>query len=223
MIERNKTEDGRELARSLRRQVALLAAFLFAASAVLTLARAPTTPRPGAAVLPRISKIPHFEMTDQEGRRVTAEGLRGKVALVDFFYASCATSCPRLTANMLAVYGRIGPGLPVQFVSITLDPANDTPEVLNAYAARYGVSASRWSFLSGRSEDLNRVVIDGFKVHFRRSDPALGLGAIMHGEWFVLVDARGFIRGYYASGDAAARSQLLRDIRALAREEVGST
>jgi len=186
-------------------------------------ALAARTTRPKTSDLPVLGQVPAFTMPDQTGRMVSDESLRGQVLVVDFFYASCTTSCPKLTGRMLAVQDAIasreiadGRSLPVHLISITLDPANDTPDVLAAYAGRVGADPLRWSFLSGRSEDLNRVVVSGFKYSFERADPSAGIGAIMHGEWLVLVDATGALRGYYAASDSERMSALAEDTARLA-------
>lgn len=101
-------------------------------------------------------------------------------------------------------------------MSITLDPENDTPEVLRHYAEQYGADAERWSFLSGRSADLDRVVVDGFKTTFQRADPSAGIATIMHGEWLVLIDAQGAIHGYYAASDRERMASLVREVLGLA-------
>jgi protein SCO1/2 len=170
-------------------------------------------------VAPGLGRIPSFEMPDQRGRLVSDRALRGRAAVVDFFFASCTTSCPMLTARMLSLEKTIeererglGRRLPVHLVSITLDPENDTPDVLNQYAARFSIDADRWSFLSGRSSDLDRVVVQGFKTTFERADPSAGIATIMHGEWLVLVDAGGTIRGYYAARDPERMAGLLHDV-----------
>jgi protein SCO1/2 len=216
---------GASLDRRRRARPALLGVALACACVVgvagVALARARGHGRdPGA--LQTLGEIPAFSMLDQRGATVTSDALRGQVLIVDFFYATCPTSCPRLSAQMAAFQERLrtqGPDLPVHLVSITLDPENDTPEVLAAYARKYHADDARWSFLSGRSGELDRVVVKGFKVMFERTDPAAGLGSIMHGEWFVLVDRRGHVRGYYQIGDEARMTELFRDAERLAREE----
>lgn len=157
-------------------------------------------------------------MTDEQGRPVSDESLRGEVLVVDFFFASCTSSCPTLTAKMRAVQGalvarekELGNPLRVHLVSITMDPANDTLEVLRTYAENAGADEDRWSFLSGRSAELDRIVAQGFKVSFVRADPGAGIATIMHGEWIVLVDATGAIRGYYAARDAEQMQSLVTD------------
>lgn len=181
--------------------------------------RAAAGARPAAG----LGRIPSFEMPDQLGRLVSNRTLRGQAVVVDFFFVSCTTSCPMLTARMLSVETaveererRVGRKLPVHLVSITLDPENDTSDVLNHYAARYGADAARWSFLSGRSADLDRIVVQGFKMAFQRADPAAGIATIMHGEWLVLVDGEGTLRGYYAASDPERMIGLVRDVLDLA-------
>ena len=126
-------------------------------------------------------------------------------------------------ARMRTVQGAVlahereaGRPLPIHLVSVTLDPDNDTPDVLRAYAEQFGADQDRWSFLSGRSAELDRVVVQGFKVSFQRADPAAGIAAIMHGEWLVLVDSNGAIRGYYAASDAERMQALVTDAVRLA-------
>jgi protein SCO1/2 len=170
-----------------------------------------------------LGHIPTFTMPDQRGVEISDAALRGETLVVDFFFASCTTSCPILTAQMATVEHavadrerQIGRRLPVHLVSITLDPENDTPDVLAEYAGRYGAVADRWSFLSGRSVDLDRVVIQGFKTAFQRSEGASGIATIMHGEWLVLVDSTGAIRGYYAARDPERMTGLVHDVLSLA-------
>ncbi len=194
----------------------------FAAVAVAWLTLRAVMAGPAAPVA-RLGAMPAFEMADQHGRAFGDRSLRDEVAVVDFFFASCTSSCPRLTAKMLGVQQAVeererslGHPLPVHLVSITLDPENDTPDVLAQYAKTHGADDARWSFLSGRSEDLDRVVVKGFKTTFERSDPSAGIATIMHGEWIVLVDPSGTIHGYYAANDPERMAALAQDAIRLA-------
>lgn len=200
--------------RVLQVLLALIAVATIAAGMAVAARRA----RAAAAHLPVIGQVPSFAMLDQHGRVVTDESLRGQVLVADFFYATCTTSCPRLTGRMLAVQKALAlreqqleRPLRVRLISITLDPENDTPDVLRAYAERAGADDSRWSFLSGRSADLDRIVARGFKSTFERADPAAGIGTIMHGEWLVLVDGAGSLRGFYAASDPERMQALVTD------------
>jgi protein SCO1/2 len=179
--------------------------------------------RASARSLPVVGTIPAMQMRDQRGRVVSDATLRGQTLVVDFIFTSCTTSCPRLTGRMLdvqrAVAARekdLGRALPIHLVSITLDPEDDTPEVLAAYAARTGADGDRWSFLTGRSDDLDRVVVEGFDVTFQRARDPAGIVAVMHGEWLVLVDGEGALRGYYSANDSERMDAVVRDAVALA-------
>ena len=212
--------------KAVRRILAAWLVFFAAATlalGVVSLQRARAAAVRGSAELPVLGRMPSFSMSDQRRRLLTDESLRGQVLVIDFFYANCATSCPILTAKMRAVQGALaarerefGKSLAVHLVSVTLDPQNDTPEVLLAYAQSAGADEARWSFLSGRSADLDRVVAQGFKVSYVRADPNAGIAAIMHGEWLVLVDPAGAIRGYYAASDPERMQALVTDAVRLA-------
>jgi len=174
--------------------------------------------RASSTALPIVGRMPSFQMLDERTHVVSNETLRGQTLVVDFIFTACPTSCPRLTGRMLTVQRAVasrerdlGRALPIHLVSITLDPDNDTPGVLSAYAARFGADEDRWSFLTGRSDELDRVVVQGFNVTFQRTAPSAGIGGIMHGEWLVLVDATGALRGYYAASDSERMDALVRD------------
>jgi protein SCO1 len=101
--------------------------------------------------LPTIGRAPDFDLTSQDGQRVTLADYRGKVVAVAFIYTSCPDICPMLTANMQQVQERLGGefGTRIAFISITVDPERDTPEVLRQYAESFGAKLEGWSFLTG--------------------------------------------------------------------------
>ncbi len=105
--------------------------------------------------------VPSFTLTDQAGRVVRLADLRGKAVLMTFIYTRCPvpTFCPRMSANFKALQTRLVPvfGDRVQLLSITIDPAHDTPEVFRAYAIRQGADPDRWRFLTGSPETLSTV------------------------------------------------------------------
>src|SRR5262249_12645453 len=89
---------------------------------------------------PQIAPPPAFALTSQDGTRVSLADLRGKVVALTFIYTSCIDTCPVLTALMALVQDKLGQdfGEKVAFVSITVDPERDTPEVLKQYADTFG-------------------------------------------------------------------------------------
>jgi len=134
-------------------------------------------------------KMPPFALVDQSGTTVRSESLRGHVLVVSFVFTTCVEACPLVTAQLARVQARARTEKldgRVRFVSITLDPVTDTPDVLRRYADAYGIDLTTWHFLTGAPDDVTRVV------------RAFGLNAvarerIVHGSLVVLVDGQGRI------------------------------
>jgi protein SCO1/2 len=97
-------------------------------------------------------------------------------------------------------------------VSFSVDPENDTPSVLLAYAQRFNADPKNWSFLTGDLDVVKRTVVDGFKLALDgKPDPAAENGGIIHGSHLVLVDRTLAIRGYYRTDDDEDMSRILAD------------
>lgn len=109
--------------------------------------------------LPVIGPAPDFNLISQDGARLSLRDFRGKVVVVTFIYASCTDICPMLTANMANVQDKLGSafGPRVAFVSITVDPEHDTPEVLKQYAQDFGADLDGWAFLTGDPTIIREV------------------------------------------------------------------
>jgi protein SCO1/2 len=165
-------------------------------------------------------RVPAFALTDQRGETITERSLLGRPWVANFVFTRCASVCPLLTAKFKAFQANVGPLPNVRYVSISVDPEHDSPEVLATYAAKYGADPSRWLFLTGPLTSIEKTVVDGFKIHMGKPTPDQNdpsLVDIMHGEHFVLVDRAGVIRGYYRS-EPAELEELSRDLQALAAE-----
>ena len=122
----------------------------------LAVALAGSTPAPPLIVadhsgLPIIGKAPDFVLRAQDGTRVALSQFRGKAVAVTFIFASCSATCPILTAKMATVQDELGRnfGSKAAFLSITVDPEHDTPDVLERYAETFGANPAGWKFLTG--------------------------------------------------------------------------
>jgi protein SCO1 len=173
--------------------------------------------------LPTYWSAPAFDLIDQSGTTFGNEDIAGRVVLVDFIYTNCADICPVLTATLRAVQDRLeADGLSpsrVLLVSITVDPERDTPEVLQEYARRVDARTDGWKFLTGDRVDLERTLLEGFKLPFRGPSPAGPLRPgfeITHTNRMIMIDRAGLVRGVL-SGQEATTEQLVRDIKRLAR------
>jgi protein SCO1/2 len=112
-----------------------------------------------------------------------------------------------------------GVGSHARLVSFSVDPENDTPDVLKAYAARAYADSARWAFVTGPADDVERAVVLGFKVSAAKFAAGAHDYDVTHGNWLVLVDARGDLRGYYASDESGALDRLKADVLKLERAE----
>ena len=160
--------------------------------------------------IPVIKPVPDFTFVDQEGRRFGSEQLKGKLTVLDFFFTSCRSVCPGMSAAMHELYTLYAHSDKVQFVSVSVDPYTDSLPRLREYAAQLGVTDDRWRFLWAEMGLVKWLAREGFMV----SDDLPGL----HSTKFILIDAAGRVRGYYEYSDPAAQERLKQHIRALARE-----
>jgi protein SCO1 len=155
--------------------------------------------------------IPQFELVAQDGQPFHSQALAGKIWVADFIYTTCPGPCPRMTSQMREVQDAVLKIPDVRLVSFTVDPAEDTPTVLAAYATTHGAASSIWYFLTGSTATLQMLDRDAFKLG--------DINATMqHSTRFVLVDRQGRIRGYYDTLESSAIPKVIADIRALARE-----
>ena len=169
---------------------------------------------PGLAGLAaRRESAPDFALIDQAGEPLSSDALRGRTLLVDFVYTSCPGPCPIQTSRQVRLQRRLPEALRerVHFVSISLDPATDTPEALRAYALARGADLSGWSFLTGDPETVARVV-SGFGIGSLRQPD----GEIEHMLATFLVDAEGRIAERYL-GLETDLDAIARDVARVAR------
>lgn len=162
-----------------------------------------------ASLLPTYGEAPDFTFTERSGRAFSKSELLGKPWIADFIFTSCAGQCPFMSSEMSKLQGLFSKETPMQFVSFTVDPKRDTPEVLSEYAERYGAEKERWFFLTGSPEEIDRI-LKGFFLS-PVEEPA------MHSLYFILVDEKGALRGYYDSSEAGAIKRLIRDAKILTR------
>lgn len=165
----------------------------------------------------QLGSVPDFAFVDQNGQPLAKRDLAGAVWVANFIFTRCPSACPMLTAKFKALQSELGDLPGVRFVSISVDPEHDTPEVLAAYAKRFGADTQRWSFVTGPLAEVEKTVVRGFKIHVGKpqpndTDPTLV--DIMHGEHFVLIDQNGQIRGYYRS-EKPELEELKSDLRKL--------
>lgn len=167
--------------------------------------------------LPVLNKAPDFTLQTVDDKQQSFYNLQGKVRLVEFFYAQCPDICPTTTANMVRIQNQFKQqhefGNQVEFVSITIDPARDTSEILKKYAANLGVDPSGWMFMRG-SEAETKKVAKGFHVFFKKDKE----GFFIHStNGLILVDQDNNVRKIYQEGDKMQVDQIAKDIETLTK------
>jgi len=207
----------------LRPEVWLIFAVIAVVAPVVLVARARAARH--TAELPKLGHIVPFSLTRESGAPFSSAELAGKVWVADFVFLGCTESCPMLTTRMSNLQKRLaeeeaklGGSLPVRLLSITIDPLNDTTARLSEYATRWGADPKRWTFATGSTAEIQHVVADGFKVAYGKVDDGAGAFEIMHGNWFVLVDGEGAIRGYYSTDRPEEMTAITADVVRLAEQ-----
>lgn len=154
----------------------------------------PGQPAQAAARIPWAEPYPApaFALTDQEGRPVSLGDFAGQVVLMNFIYTSCTATCPLETQELRQLQQALGPlmGRDVVFLSVTIDPRRDTPEVLKRYAAGHGADLRSWKFLTG-PEPRVREVLEAYRVPVRvetRPGAPAGHYELGHGNPIYLID-----------------------------------
>ncbi|MBK23625.1 MAG: photosynthetic protein synthase I [Halobacteriovorax sp.] len=174
--------------------------------------------------LPVLFKVPEFNFTNQYGQEFGSKDLKGRIYLANFLFTTCPTTCPALVNQLKTVQKRVrGLGQKVAIVSFSVDPKNDTPEVLKKYAKKTKANPFVWTWLTGDRAELKELLVHGYKVPMGdgmtidkkvdRSD--VSIWDIAHSNKIVLVDVAGQIRGYYGT-DYEGVNKLMIDLGLLA-------
>jgi protein SCO1/2 len=163
--------------------------------------------------------VPPFHFIDEDGRPFTDKDVEGKVLIVDFFFTRCTSICPKMSAQMQQLQLQLNEPKykDVLFLSHTVDPKHDTPEVLKAYAKRLEADPKRWKFLTGNAPDIYRQGNLGYLLS-ANADPSAA-EQFVHSPQFELVDKRHHIRGMYDGTSTAAMRDLVTDLNMLIQEE----
>jgi protein SCO1/2/putative membrane protein len=143
-----------------------------------------------------IGQLPHFKLTDQNGKIVTHEALSGKVCVVSFFFSCCNTFCPKTQAVMAKLQDKFASSPDVLLISINVYPSHDDQTTLKRYAEDKQANAERWLLLRGNEQEIDDLVQKGFYQSLSPNPKPQGGDEIIHTANLMVVDHRGAIRGY---------------------------
>jgi protein SCO1/2 len=160
--------------------------------------------------------IADFSFINQNGNTITQKDYEGKIYVADFFFTTCGSICPKMTANLFDVQEAIKNNPKVMLLSHTVFPETDSVAVLKAYAKKYGVDDKKWNLVTGDKKEIYTMA--------RKSYLAVKLGQpdhlydMVHTENFVLVDAKRRVRGFYDGTNKEDIKKLIEDINFLSAQ-----
>jgi len=144
-------------------------------------------------------KVPAFSFTDKDGKTITNKDYEGKVYVIEFFFTTCPTICPRMNANLIQIQNAFKDFDKFGVASFTINPDHDTPEVLKAYAEKYGVTNPNWHLMTGNHTDIYKLANEGFNLYTAKDDTVAG--GFEHSGNFALIDKNGFLRSRIVNGN----------------------
>lgn len=170
-------------------------------------------------------EAPDFNLIDQNAESLTRADLKGKIYVVNFFFTSCPSICPIMTANMTKIHERFLHYDDLNILSLTVDPRRDTPETLKEYAVNRKIDSPKWHFLTGDKDSIYAVA---YKFLSSAMEDGSAPGGFLHTEYFVLVDKEGKMRSrednngnliaVYDGTNSAHINDLIDDIKILIAE-----
>lgn len=137
-------------------------------------------------------KVPEFSFIDQNGKTVSNKDYEGKVYVLEFFFTTCPSICPKMNANMVEIQNTFPNEKNFAIASFSITPDTDTPEVLKAYANANGISSPNWHLMTGDHDKIYKLANDGFYLYTAKDENVDG--GFEHSGNFALIDKNGFIR-----------------------------
>ena len=137
-----------------------------------------------------IGEVSDFTLVDAQNKPFGLRDLKEKIWIANFFFTSCAGICPVLSSRMASLNRSFELEKDIHLVSFTVNPEQDSPEILLEYAKKINANTKKWHFLTGSRDALTQIAVQSFKLGDIKEP-------IFHSAYICLVDRDGYIRGYY--------------------------
>lgn len=144
-------------------------------------------------------KVPDFSFTNQNGQTISNKDYHGKVYVVEFFFTTCPTICPRMNRNLVQIQNTFNEYKNFGVASFTINPEYDTPQILKEYAQTYGITNPNWHLLTGDQDKIYELANTGFPLYVAQDSEVEG--GFEHSGHFALIDKEGFIRSRMYNGN----------------------
>ena len=164
----------------------------------------------------KFHKIAPFNLTNQNGETITEQDYQDKIYVADFFFTTCPTICPKMTANMGQLQNQFLEDSQVKFLSYSVTPQIDSVQQLKKYAVEKGVNDSKWNLVTGDKKIIYSLARKSYLAV--KEDGDGGPFDMIHTENFILVDPEKRIRGFYDGTDLESMQTLITDISILKEE-----
>lgn len=162
--------------------------------------------------------IKDFKLVNQDGDSVSFPADTTKITVVNFFFTRCPTFCTNMNKQMASVVDVYRKNRLLKFLSISVDPEHDRPEILRKYADAYKPTSGKWDFLTGDQKEIFSLAREGFLVNALKDTTQAS--NFIHSPMLILIDPKKRIRGYYDSGTKEQVSKLIDEIKLLITEEL---
>lgn len=176
--------------------------------------------------LVKIGAAPKFSLTNQNNKTITNADYKGKVYVLEFFFSTCPTICPKMNASLKEVQQQFNGMKDFGIASITINPEKDTPEVLKTHMEELGITSENWHFLTGDKDYIYKVANKGFNMYAAENSKVNG--GFEHSGLFALIDKDGTIRCrkddfgnpilYYDGLEKSGVKAIIEDIKLLLQE-----
>ena len=162
-------------------------------------------------------RIADFSLVNQNGDTITQEDYRDKIYVADFFFTTCPTICPIMTANLVDVQAALADDDQVLLLSHSVTPEIDSVSQLKKYAIARGVNDAKWNLVTGNKKQIYELARKSYLAVQEDGDG--GPFDMIHTENFILVDKQRRIRGFYDGTREEEMDRLLSDIEILKNSE----
>jgi protein SCO1/2 len=161
-------------------------------------------------------KVKNIQFTNQLGKKVSLDDLKGRILVIDFFFTRCPSICPGLARSMKRLQDSfLKNDSIVQFISVSIDPEHDSVTQLRKFADRYNANHDTWWFVTGDKKEIYDFALHEMKAGLADTEVDT---AFIHTENFFLLDSNRIVRGWFNGFDTTKQAELVRDIPLLMLE-----
>lgn len=170
--------------------------------------------------LPKRGNVQVFSFFNQEGVSFSNDDIKGKVCVVEYFFTTCSSVCPRMNNNMKKIYEAYKDEPDFLILSHTCNPKQDSVATIKRFADSMQVDGRKWIFLTGRKDSLYNMARFSYGIDDPKNQVADINDDFMHSQFFALVDKQGIVRGQVYDGlKEDELKKLKKDIKSLLEEK----